>query len=89
MSYILKELNEVWNFDMTMSGSYSDDYEIVNNKYSTSHRTTWTDKYTAVLFDEETPSEFECKQPIPDYVRWYLTGGEQHYVTFEERSLLP
>ena len=60
-----------------------------NNTYSSCHRTAWTDKYTAVLFDEQTPTEFQWKQPIPDYVRWYVTDGEQHYMTFEERCLLP
>ena len=75
--------------DTTITGSYSDDYDKINNTYSSCHRTAWTDKYTAVLFDEQTPTEFQWKQPIPDYVRWYVTDGEQHYMTFEERCLLP
>ena len=69
--------------------SYSDDYNIINNNYSSCHRTAWTDKYTTVLFDKQTPTEFQWKQPMPDYVRCYLTDGEQHYMTFEERCLLP
>ena len=88
-SKISKELTQVWNVDTTITGSYADDYEIINNNFSCSHRTAWADKYTTVLFDEQSPSNFQWKQPIPDYVRWYLTGGEQHYMTFKERSLLP
>ncbi|KAJ7385934.1 hypothetical protein OS493_012262 [Desmophyllum pertusum] len=65
------------------------DYEILNNKHSSHHRTAWSDKYTTVVYDEESLTEFEWKQPLPDYVRWYLTGGEQHYMTFEERNMLP
>ena len=88
-SKISKELAQVWNVDTSITGSYADDYEIINNNFSCSHRTAWADKYTTVLFDEQSPSNFQWKQPILDYVRWYLTGGEQHYMTFEERSLLP
>ena len=88
-SNILKDLAQIWNVDTTITGSYSDDYDKINNTYSSCHRTAWTDKYTAVLFDEQTPTEFQWKQPIPDYVRWYVTDGEQHYMTFEERCLLP
>lgn len=87
-SNILKDLAQVWNVDTTMTRSYSDDYDMINNNFSSCHRTAWTDKYTTVLFDEQTPTEFQWKQPIPDYVRWYLTDGEQHYMTFEERGLL-
>lgn len=72
-----------------MTGSYSNDYEVINNMHSSSHPTSWTDKHTTVLFDEETASKFEWKQPIPDYVCWYLTGAEQHHITLEELSLLP
>ena len=88
-SNILKDLAQVWNVHTTITGSYSDDYDIINNNYASFHRTAWTDKYTTVIFDEQTPTEFQWKQPIPDYVRWYLTDGEQHYMTFEERRLLP
>ena len=45
-SNIMKELNQVWDMAMTFCGSYSDDYDIVNNRHSCSHQTTWTDKYT-------------------------------------------
>ena len=87
-SKILSELARIWDVDPAFTGSYAHDYEILNN-HLTSRRTAWTDKYTTVVYDEESPIEFEWKQPIPDFVRWYLTGGEQHYMTFEERNLLP
>lgn len=86
-SNILKDLALVWNVDTTITGSYSDDYDIINNNYSSCYRTVWTDKYTTVLFDKQTPTEIQWKQTIPDYVRWYLTDGEQHYMTFERRLL--
>ena len=86
-SNILKELNRVWNVDMSMAGSYAEDYDIIKNNHATNHRTAWKDKYTTVIFEEETAPEFEWRQQIPDYVRWYLTGEEQHYMTFEEQNL--
>lgn len=69
-SNILKELNRVWNVDMDMSmaGSYAEDYDIIRNNHATNHRTAWRDKYTTVIFEETAP-EFEWRQPIPDYVR--------------------
>lgn len=53
-SNILKGLAQIWNVDTTITGSYSDDYDKINNNYSSCHRTAWTDKYTAVLFDEQS-----------------------------------
>ncbi|KAJ7394611.1 hypothetical protein OS493_000429 [Desmophyllum pertusum] len=88
-SIILNDLAKIWDVDTKMTGSYAEDYEILNNKYSSLHRTAWSDKYTTVVYDEESPPEFIWNQPLPDYVRWYLTGGEQHYLTFEERNMLP
>lgn len=88
-SNIVKDLSQVWNVDTTIIESYSDDYDIINNNYSSCHRTAWTDKYTTVLFDEQAPSESQWKQPIPDYIHWYLTEGEEHSMTFEELRLLP
>lgn len=69
-SKILSDLAQIRDVDPAFTGSY----EILNN-HLTSRRTAWTDKYTTVVYDEESPIEFEWKQPIPDYVRWYLTGG--------------
>ena len=51
---LLKDLAQVGNVDTTMTGSYSDDNDMINNNFPSCHRTAWTDKYTTVLFDEQT-----------------------------------
>ena len=73
-SKILSDLARIWDVDPAFTGSYAHDYEILNN-HLTSRRTAWSDKYTTVVYDEVSPIEFEWKQPIPDFIRWYLTGG--------------
>ena len=67
-SNTLNDLAQVWNVDKTISRSYLDDYDIINNRYSSCHQTAWTDKYTTVLFDKQTPTEFQWKQPVADYI---------------------
>ena len=86
-SNISKDLFGMWTPPLPEATRMTTTY-ITNNNYSSCYR-TWTDKYTTVLFDEQTPTKFQWKQPIPHYVRWYLTDGKQHYMTFEERRLLP
>ena len=33
-------------------------------------------------------TEYLIKQPVPDYVRWFKTGGELHYVPLEKLATL-
>ena len=65
------------------------DYKMVNNELCDGYQTSWSDKYTAVIYSQD--EDVYCRryelQPIPDYIRWFTTG-ELHYLPLEERALL-
>ncbi len=86
-NHILEELHVVWGIQLCFEGNYADDYQLINNTL-TKARTSWTDKYTTVLY---TPSRVEITraelQPVPDYLRWLKTC-ELHYLPSHERKLL-
>ena len=54
--------------------------------------TCWSDKYSTVIFNPNISREGQEKcftmQPIPDYVRWFKTGGEMHYLPLEKLQQL-
>lgn len=37
-------------------------------------------------FDDPSLIATPTLQPVPDYVRWYLSGGKMHYLPFEQRQ---
>ena len=86
---ILDCLHLVWNVDEEFAGQYVTDHETIHNTLLDDTRTSWSDKYTTVIYS--TSSDTQCRryelQPIPDYLRWFKTG-ELHYLPLEERSLL-
>ena len=84
-SKVLHELVDIWNVDPGFCSTYTEDYEIICNNFTNELRTAWTDKYTTAVFNENSIIQQYWKQPLPDYVRWYITGGEYHYMTFEHR----
>ena len=43
---------------------------------------------TAVFNDEKLWNHL-ILQPVPDYVRFYTSGGKMHYLRFEQRVGLP
>jgi len=79
----------VWDLNENYTGSYREDYEIIQNKFhEDGQRTCWMDKYSTTIFnpDVERDSGIEAFtfQPLPDYIRWILTGGELHYLPLEK-----
>lgn len=87
-SKIFQELVDCWGIDEDFTGIYSDDYNALCENYGGKNKTAWTDKYTTVIFNENSLAENIWEQPLPDYIRWYMTGGEYHYMTFEQRREL-
>jgi hypothetical protein len=87
-SNIFQELVDTWGIDPDFTGLYSDDYDIVCDNHDDKNQMAWTDKYTTVIFNENPLVENIWEQPLPDYIRWHLTGGEYHYMTFEQRREL-
>ena len=57
-SNISKDLFGMWTPPLPEATRMTTTY-IINNNYSSCHRTVWTDKCTTVLFDEQTPTEFQ------------------------------
>ena len=87
-SKVLHELVDIWNVDPDFCSTYVEDYEIICNNFASERRTAWTDKYTTAVFNENSIVQQYWKQPLPDYVRWYITDGEYHYMTFDHRNEL-
>ena len=87
-SNIFQELVDTWGIDPDFTGLYSDDYDIVCNNRDDKNRMAWTDKYRTVIFNKNPLVENIWERPLPDYIRWYLSGGEYHYMTFEQRQKL-
>ena len=84
-----REVSIVWDLNENYTGSYREDYEIIQNKFhEDGQRTCWMDKYSTTIFnpDVECDSGIEAFtfQPLPDYIRWILTGGELHYLPLEK-----
>ena len=65
-------------------GRYTDDYEVLEGD---SH--SWLDKYTTAIFSEEKIWNRLVLQPVPDYIRFYTSKCEMHYLPFEEHIRLP
>lgn len=84
-----REVSIVWDLNENYTGSYWEDYEIIQNKFhEDGQRTCWMDKYSTMIFnpDVECDSGIEAFtfQPLPDYIRWILTGSELHYLPLEK-----
>ena len=84
-----REVSIVWDLNENYTGSYREDYEIIQNKFhEDGQRTCWMDKYSTMICnpDVECNSGIEAFtfQPLPDYIRWILTGGELHYLPLEK-----
>ncbi|KAJ7391446.1 hypothetical protein OS493_018493 [Desmophyllum pertusum] len=70
-----KELNIVWGINDKFEGEYAEDYQLLTNDTGSTVRTAWKDKYTTIVFDNSSPFLSHTLQPVPDYVRWYLSDG--------------
>lgn len=80
-----KELNIVWGINDKFEGEYAEDYQLLTNDTGSTVTTAWKDKYTTIVFDNSSPFLSHTLQPVPDYVRWYLSDGEMHYLPYEQR----
>ena len=80
---IFESLVMVWNVPVDFERKYINDYNVVMNKEE--NCSAWKDKYSTTLYSgiDENNSEF---QPIPDYVRWFESNGELHYLSYEKTA---
>lgn len=58
---------------------------MLTNDSGSDIKTAWRDKYTTTIFDDSSLIVTPTLQPVPDYVRWYSSGGKMHYLPFEQR----
>jgi len=84
-----REVATVWDLDEDYTGSYREDYQILQNTFhEEGQRTCWIDKYSTIIFNPDIECEVATTlftvQPVPDYVRWMATGGEMHYLPLEK-----
>ena len=97
---LLAHLCAIWNVSMDYEHSYYNDYLTIccQNKTSTGSNmdfpTVYKDKYTFATYRNDLGwkgqvlDPFE-RQPLPDYIRWFSTGGELHYLPYEKRRSFP
>ena len=69
-----------WGLPQTFQGTYAEDYEIINGER------TWKDNYNTTIFDDTSVKERVLEQPIPDYIRWFQTNGQLHYLSYEKTA---
>lgn len=84
-----REVATVWDLDEDYTGSYREDYQILQNTFhEEGERTCWIDKYSTIIFNPDVECDLAATlftvQPVPDYVRWMATGGEMHYLPLEK-----
>ena len=86
---LFDNLTITWNLDVSFTGSYIEDYNLLRNKredINLSH----VDKYTTCLVSSDAGAE-TCLvtkiQPLSDYMRWIRTC-EMHYMSLSERVKL-
>lgn len=89
---LLQSLYDIWGIDPNFVLEYWCDYTMV--KGDEDDRSAWCDKYTTVVFREGDdwkgePQQRIHRRPLPDYMRWFASGGELHYLPYESRSSLP
>lgn len=83
-NFCLETLICAWGIPNSFEGSYAQDYDIITN--ATGPR-TWKDKYSTTIFSKEKVAKdgvLNVEQPVPDYVRWFRSSGELHYLSFEK-----
>lgn len=83
---ISAELSNVWGVHDALKAEYAEDYQLLTNDSGSDIKTAWRDKYTTTNFDDPSLIATPTPQPVPDYVRWYLSGGKMHYLPFEQRQ---
>jgi hypothetical protein len=84
---IFESLVMVWNVPADFERRYISDYNVVMNKEENVNCSAWKDKYSTTLYSGIDENNFEF-QPIPDYVRWFESNGELHYLSYEKTVAL-
>lgn len=79
------ELSNVWGVEDAFDAEYAEDYQLLTNDSGMDIKTAWRNKYTTTIFDDSSLFPTQTLQPVPDYVRWYLSGGKMHYLPYEQR----
>ncbi|CAB4026118.1 Hypothetical predicted protein [Paramuricea clavata] len=85
-----QEVALIWNLNADFVGCYREDYQTLENTLNEEgEHTCWADKYSTTILNRDIDIAQEhieslTSQPIPDYVRWYNTGGELHYLPLEK-----
>ena len=72
-----------------MEAEYAEDYQLSINDSGSDIKTAWRDKYTTTIFDDSSLFPTPTLQPVPDYVKFYFSGGKMHYLPCEQRRDLP
>ena len=76
-SHIASSLSAIWGLDLEhQSGGYADDYNIIKNTLDPLKRTAWTDKYTAIVFNERSEIHHLSKRPHLDPWLFYVGAME-------------
>ena len=86
-----QEVALLWNLNKNFVGCYREDYQMLENTFDEEdEQTCISNKYTTILSPEiaEDDKKYLFAQPIPDYVRWFKSGGELHYFPFEKMKKL-
>ena len=87
-----QEVALLWNLNEHFVGCYREDYQMLENTFDEEdEQTCISNKYTTILSPEiaEDDKKYLFAQPIPDYVRWFKSGGELlHYFSFEKMKKL-
>ncbi|CAB4021307.1 Hypothetical predicted protein, partial [Paramuricea clavata] len=83
-----QEVALIWNLNVDFIGCYREDYQRLENTFDEEgEQTCWASKYATIIANPDILDEYKellVAQPIPDYVRWYNTGGELHYIPLEK-----
>ena len=74
---ISQEFSLIWGLN---------EYQMLINDNGSPNRTAWQDKYTTAIFNKSSLFQRYVLQPIPDYTTWYSSGGEMHYLPYEQRQ---
>ena len=61
------------------------------NSLNDNFKTAWLTEYQATIYTKNTDLQIERfeKVPVPDYIRWFESSDELHYLTFEARTEMP